>query len=741
MGVTFRIRFLSGLVVLFLPCVRALAAPAALEEIHVQARHRTESVQKVPISVGVVNVARAKLTGRNDLRAILNEEPSADFRTNSSPKDRTIFIRGIGTISTSPGVEPSVSTVIDGVPLARSGQASLDLFDAQSIDVLRGPQGTLFGLNASAGVVNITTPDPTYAFRAYTDAAYYGGGGEWRTTDGVSGGITETLSGRIDVLASEYGGNIHDTYGNSTLNGYETDAIRTKLVWRPGDDWKLTLAADYQRSTEDDPNGVFTSTEQIAYPTGSVSRSPTLASALGREGVFPSGDNTSVGNNVDSRSADNNGGMELTTEKKFGAYTLTSITAYRSWQDTQWQDYDQLSAPSAGLPQVGDRGDLQFNQVSEEARIASPKGHFIDYVAGFFYLHDQDVEQYSRLYQPEAGSSVFGNSRYGTVENNEAIFGEANLNFTKNFRAIAGVRLLHDDLDFHFNHVSTAAVAVTGIRPDFTSSGATNADGIEDRFGLQWDITPTVIAYATYSRGFKGPAYNVFFNMQATDTDSLKPETSDDYEAGIKTRFLGGRGQFNFDAFIENFSNFQANFLDSVAGGLVTRLINAGSVTTRGFEGDLRLRPVRNLTLDGAATYDDAYVQNFNCPAGSPASCNVDGAPLPFAPRWKLNLGADQAVPLNERYRLDLGTDFVWQTATQYSLNETPQTVQGDYGIWDADASVNDSKLKLRVSAVARNLLNRHYSSYVADGNLAGIVRFVPRDDGRYFGVEVRKEF
>ena len=181
----------------------AVAAEAkdanTVDEVTVTARFREESLNTVPIALSVISGDQLASKNLNNLESLSQAVPTVDFRTGASNKDRTVFIRGVGTITTSPGVEPSVSTVLDGVVLSRPGQSTLDLVDIQRIEVLRGPQGTLFGKNASAGVVNIVSKDPTSTVKGYGDASYYGGG-EYRFKASLSGPLV--ADGKLDGLIS-----------------------------------------------------------------------------------------------------------------------------------------------------------------------------------------------------------------------------------------------------------------------------------------------------------------------------------------------------------------------------------------------------------------------------------------------------------------------------------------------------------------------------------------------------------
>lgn len=716
-----------------------------LQEITVSARRRQEPLQDVPVAVSVITGDVTAAHNLNDVQDISAEIPTVEFRTGASNKDRDIFIRGVGTITTSPGVEPSVSTVVDGVVMARPGQATVELLDVDHIEVLRGPQGTLFGKNASAGVVNILTVDPTQEFHGYADGSYFGGGDEYRLKGGLSGAlIQDKLVGLFSGVYSHYDGNVSNLYNDTHVNGYERYGGHTKLVFTPTEDLKITFNGDFIHSKDSVPTGVPAATTQTAYPSGAVTHNPAFAAALAGAGVVPSYQNVTISDNVESGVRDDNGGASITIDEKLGDYTLTSITAYRKWKNVQDQDYDQLSALSAAFPQVEDHGYLSFDQISEEARIASPKGDLIDYQAGLYYLHAVDSEIYQRgITQLVAGADVpnAGVADFGTHADNYSIFGEGNIHFTDRFRGILGARLVRDQLEYRFQRESTSPVAVTAISPSFASTGSTSNYGYTDRVGLQYDIERDVNAYVTYSHGYTGPAYNVFFNMAASATLALKPETSNAYELGLKSRYLGGRLQVNVAAYLTDFDNYQANFADILDGALVTRLINAGQVSTRGLEADVSFRPVESFTGSVALARTAARVDNFACPPNAASSCNINGQPLPFAPDWKLNVNGNYEIPVTDALRLVVDSDYKWQSKEQFQLTETPDTVQGAYGIWDGSIGLRDEAQGWRVSAVVKNIAGTHYSSYLAHGDLAGVMRWVPRDNDRYAGIEVHKSF
>jgi iron complex outermembrane receptor protein len=708
------------------PMAEQAPETATLQAVTVTATRREEPLQQVPVAVTVLDGEQLERDNRNGVASIAQQVPALNFRTGASNKDTSLFMRGVGTISTSPGVEPTVATVVDGVVYARPGQATLDLLDLERIEVLRGPQGTLFGKNASAGVLNIVSKAPTAEPHGYIDQSYYSGN-ESRTRFGIGGSlIADTLKASVTTLFGTYDGNVHNKANGQEVNGYNHKGARGKLEFTPNEDVKLTVIGDYMQSHDDAPNGVI-----------SQALTPAFANALSP--VRASNDNRDLISDYRSHVDDINKGLSAQLDWNLGDYTLTSITAWRGWNNTQWQDGDRLANVSAAFPGTEDKGDLDFNQYSQELRLASPKGQFLEYVGGLYYMHGKDDETYRRtLITPTATNT--GVADYSTTSDSYAVFGESTLNFTPAFRGIAGLRWTHDDLEYDHRRVSTSATTVSGIQPGTSSSGSVDEDGWSGRLGVQYDLSDSVMAYLTYSRGYKGPAYNVFFNMQPRDTGALKPETSNNWELGIKATTWNHRLTTNVAVFHSEYSNYQANFFDSVAGQVVTRLINAGSVSTEGVEADYALQATRNLKFSGAIAYTKARIDQFSCPAGAAASCDVNGKTLPYAPDWKSYVRADYTIPLDNGLDIELGTDYSWQSEVQYDISQNPDTKQGAYGLWNASAAVADYSNGWRVAVLAKNLTDRSYSPLLASGT-GYIYRAVPRDDERYFGVQVRKDF
>ncbi|MBK4996662.1 TonB-dependent receptor [Pseudomonas sp. S37] len=695
----------------------------ALGAVTVTATRREATLQEIPVAVSVIDGEQLERDNRNNVASIVQQVPTLNYRAGASNKDTSLFIRGVGTISTSPGVEPTVATVVDGVVFGRPGQSTLDLLDLERIEVLRGPQGTLFGKNASAGVLNVVSKAIPEQTQGYVDYSHFGGGDENRLRFGIGGRLNEQLKGSLSTLWGDYDGNVENVANGHDVNGYERKGARGKLEFEPSEDLRLTLIADYMKGEDTLPSGVITSA------------SAAIASQL--RPVTPSAHNRDINSDFKTHVEDENQGLSAQLDWQLGDYTLTSISAWRGWDNTQYQDGDRRSL----LPVTAshDKGTVDYDQYSQEFRLTSPKGQFNEYVLGAFYMHGTSNETYQRL-SVNGGVANSGRADYSTTNDSVALFGENTFNFTDDFRAIFGLRWTHDDLEYDHRRVSTSAAAVTGIQPSTASAGSVDEDGWSGRTGLQYDFTDNLTGYVTYSRGYKGPAYNVFFNMQPRDTEALKPETSDAYEIGLKGTALDQRLSANLAVFHTDYDNYQANFYDTVANQVVTRLVNAGKVKTQGVELDASFQATSRLKLSAAAAYTKARVDHFNCPVGAAANCNIDGGRLPFTPDWKTYLRADYVIPLDNGLDVELSSDYSWQDSVQFSLDQNPDTVQGAYGIWNASIALADYNDGWRVALLGKNLGDKSYAQMLASGG-DYIYRSVPRDDGRYFGVQLRKDF
>jgi iron complex outermembrane recepter protein len=729
-----------------------------LESITVTATKRPQPLQTTPIAISVLSGGALEEANLNNMATITSQTPTVNFRTNASNKDSALFIRGVGTISTSPGVEPTVSTVLDGVVTSRPGQATLDLVEIDRIEILRGPQGTLFGKNASAGVINIITKAPGKATEGYLDLGLYQGN-ERRVRAGISGELSPgVVRASVAAMAGKFDGNVTNVFNGAKVNGYDRKGVRGRIDITASAEMKMSFIADYVKADDTTPTGVPYATNVTTYPTGVVTANPLYAAAAAP--VTPAPDNRQINSDLNTRVSDVNSGFSAQLDYTgFAGHQVTSITAYRKWKNTQFQDQDRLGAIYRQFVQSHDRGDLDFHQISQELRVASTgKDQFFDYVAGVFYIEGTDDERYQRDVQRCANSTAAalpsglipcspgsltldnGVANYGVRTKSESLFGEGTFNFTPAFRALAGLRYTKDDLSYYHGRVATAN-GVPGVSATrATVRGATSNSATSGRIGPQFEINKDVMAYATVSRGYKGPAYNVFFNMTPTQDNVLAPEKSKAIELGLKTQFLDQRVRLNIAAFSTDYDGYQANVPDLVNGTIVTRLINAGKVQTQGIEFDLTARLTPQLTINAAAANTKARVKEFNCPTGAAASCDINGKPLPFAPDWKVSLRGKYSVPLGQSLNMDIGADTNWQSKTNFDLSQQPDSFQPAYAIFNATIGLSDNKSGWRAALLLKNLGNKSYATFVQSSG-TNINRYVPRDDQRYVGVTARYDF
>lgn len=724
----------------------AQADDGQVAEVVVTAQRRSESLQKVPVAVSVISGDQLEARQTFSTEQLVEQVPSLTFRKGTTNVNSSLNIRGIGTTSFSSGSEPAVSTVIDGVVFARSGQAFFDLFDVERVEVLRGPQGTLFGKNASAGVVSIITRKPSATPKSFVEASYFDGN-EYRVRAGYSGPISDTLLFGVTGVYGQYDGNAKNVFNGETVNGYERAGVRGKLEWTPTENLTVNLIADWTNAVDN------ASADVIGYATPGDA-------IIGQEAPLVVGPtNRDINNDVDPVTKDSSWGYSGQIDYRLGEYTLTSITAWRGWGNTEYRDgdYTAVQGKRVGTSSSRDTGLLDFNQFTQEVRLASPIGGVVDYVVGAYYYKTDQDNYFNRFNVGctattlAGGACAPGSSTYAVTSNgtanfttglqNSAIFGQANLHFNDRLTGIVGLRQSRDEINFNFARVSAFATATAGVRPNFAATGSTTTRGTSGRLGLQYQINDDISAYVNYARGYKGPAINVFFNMQGFDTIPLQPETSDAYEIGLKTALFDRRLILNLAAFKTEYSGFQTTNFDTVAGTIVSRLVNAGEVSTKGLEADFTARPIANLTLSGGASYTDAKIEQFYCPPGSPASCSaVNGQPL-GAPKGKWSLAADYRVETPSLpFDINLNTSFVHQDAGRPNANNPVigPALEG-YGLWDASVALVDRDDRYRVTFVVKNITDEFYTT--ARITSTYIRQQVPRDSERYYGVTIRANF
>ncbi len=736
------------------------AGPA---EIVVTAQKRTERLQEVPVAVTALSGERLAIQGGVNLETAQTIIPTLNIQKSGTTLNQAIYMRGVGTATFSIASEPSVSTVVDGVVYARVGEAFSDLVDIERMEVLRGPQGTLFGKNASAGAINIVTKRPGDRLGGSAELSYFDSN-EVRGKVALDLPISESVRTRWVGFYTEYDGNIFNVSPNvnSRVNGYKRWGLRGTLVADLSPAVKLTVIGDYRKADDD-------CCAQVIGTTGTGLAFQVLPTPLGA-------DSRTINQNLVTRTEEESWGVSAQLDAELGEHSLTSITAYREWNNTEIRDGDWLPQAYIGLNQLHDSGPQQAKTFSQELRLASPTGKFFEYLLGVYYSHAENDRVFTRnvtlcasgvtpaptvptpCTSPLATNlrTVTGIAPHGAKFNNFAVFGNATINISEQFRLIGGLRLTVDKLDVYHSRTainldvngSGQPVNTGGVNTSFGPfTGEVKTTNLSGRAGLQYDIDRNVMAYATYTRGYKGPGYNMFFNLGATTTPVVEAETSNSFEIGLKNTLFDGKATLNIAAFYAKYDNFQANNPDFSAGVVVSRFTNAGKVSTRGFELDFNAVPIPGLTINAGLAYTDAHVDAFKVvPGATLADIIPSGTPLLFAPKWKGTFGIDYRKTVTSGIDLFLGGQVSAQSkqlsifSPVASLRELG-TIDG-YALVNLQAGIGSSDDKWRLMVQVRNVFDQSYVAHKESGGPGGSIRYqIPRDADRYWGVTGRINF
>ncbi len=757
-----------------------MTAPAfgqsVIEEIVVTAQKREENISDVPVAVSVIGRQQIEGSHATNLESLQALIPSVSFRTGNTTRNSALTIRGIGTISFSVAAEPSVSTVVDNVVLGRSGQAFGDLYDLERVEVLRGPQGTLFGKNASAGVVNITTRRPGDELEGYISGTFYEDN-EYQFRGRVSGPLTDSLRGSVTVLSSEFDGYVKNVFNNKTINGYDKQGIRAMLEYDVSDATDvLFIFEDYEADND-------CCVDLEARASGRNPASEAVPSGTGLDL-----DQRLADHDFETRTLDASTAMSIQITTSVGEHTLTSITAQRTWDNTEFREGDFTSIagdsdqPVFGVPfQLHDIGPQEWRQFSQEIRLASPTGEAFEYQLGLFYWNIDSQRNFTRdaSCQNNGGQldAVISNhldltlglpntpadvANYIAVNNitcnandivaatafmdtefdNFAVFGQGSYDFTETFRLLFGLRYTSDDVSFSHNRRNTDVYGRrgVGVRPRFSENGtnnqfdtdfsaSTDETNVSGKIGVQWDVNDTMMAYATYSTGYKGPAFNVFYNLDEDDIEPIKEETSKSIELGLK--YAPSWGLIGIALYDTEIEDFQANNFDPSSGTTETGFTTGGDVETQGVELDFLWAASDNLTFSGGFAVSDSTAKA----GGNP--------PLPFAPDTKITFAGMYEYPLSNGGYLAVNGSYVY-TDEKLSGNigqtgaSNPEILLPDYSILNGSFGYHTADDTLSITLIGKNLTDESFATtYSGDG-----FRYqIPRDASRYFGVNFKVNF
>jgi iron complex outermembrane receptor protein len=673
------------------------ASSTALDEIVVTAERRSENLQKVPVSVAVVggDQLRAVNADGSDILALSGKVPSFYAETTTGRIFPRFYIRGLGNIDFYLGASQPVSIIHDDVVLEHVVLKSNPLFDVKQVEVLRGPQGSLFGRNTTAGIVKFDTNKPTQTLEGRFSASY----GTYGTTtfDGGIGGpiVADKLAFRVSALYQH-----RDDYVDNTFAGTSADGTVTPKKDAMGGfdekDVRVQLLA--------------TPTEQLTVLASAHARNYEGTSTLFLRGALTKGSNDSKAprDSVALDEANNNPqaydtqGASLNIAYDLGPVTLTSISAYETTAGYSRGDTDGGAAanfPVGGVPNgfgqsMGQVRDL--DQLTQEIRLASNGDDRLKWQVGALYFDSRDTTDfYQRAYFLKPGSAGYNPNNWVALNNlntSWAVFGQVSYKLTDALTITGGLRDTYDAKKTVLAKTANTAANVAtyaGRRYVRLSDEQVSWD-----LSANYEVNPDLNLYARVAKGFRGPTIqgrSAVFNSDFTTANS---ETILSWEAGLKSTLLDNTLRFNASAFTYEVKDIQLNGNDSNGNGV---LFNADKAKAYGLEADAEWRPIANLTLTAGVSLLHSEIQDKRvyaqvCALNSAVVCTVksplkaivgpfgtnyfaqiDGNPLPNAPKYNFSFTGRYDVPVGADGKLFVATDWNVQGYTNFVLYKTDE--------------------------------------------------------------------
>ncbi|MCY1671368.1 TonB-dependent receptor [Novosphingobium sp. SL115] len=698
------------------------SAEKATGEIIVTAQRRSENVLKVPVSVTVVGSEQLLQRGANDLTAVTKLAPSLQVA-----QDNTFSVRGVGTATFANTVEASVSQVVDEVVLGNREYAANAFYDIARVEVLNGPQGLLFGKNASAGLVNITTNKPKLgemSFNADGELVQRarpgddGTGYQIRSTANLPVGENAAL--RLNFIYSDQDPITVAKVNPAVRNdlGLENLGVRAKFLFEPTDSLSVYLIGDYNRQ-----RGITGRYDITFREFGSGSQYPA-------RGLVAGADNLNFAAEAPNYRNSDTGGLQANINLALpGGLELSSITAWKQAK-TDFQ-FDSDQTPFNFFSFNGSK--QKYNQYSQELRLALPSGNRLSGQVGLYYFRSSGTNAGFRggnngvpsfvasgfpfcigatvVAGPPPACSVSNTSflgqdfEYDLTQDSYAGFGQVGYQLTDTFKVTAGARLTYEKAKIDLRENFGQYFVTLGVKRNVTNQ-TTDATDLSYKIGAEWQATPDMMLYGFYGEGFKGPGFSNTSPAPNADL-AVRPEISRGGELGVKGRALDGALTFSVSGFYTKFYDLQVQAFVQALRTFV--LSNAATATTKGVDFSFQARPTEGLTLSGSASYADTTFNDYpgaqcfptqttdGCRAninsslpGFVGTFNAKGYQLPLSSRFTATLGAEYATPVSENLEAQFGIGY---------YHRSPQSA----GIGDAFTIPTWDTIDLRVGLKAEN--------------------------------------
>ena len=752
-----------------------LAPSQVTEGVIVTARRIEEAAQEVPIPVSVVSGDLIESVGAFNVNRVKDLIPTVQFYS-TNPRNSAVNIRGLGAPFglTNDGIEAGVGLYIDGVFYARPAAATLDFLDVERIEVLRGPQGTLFGKNTTAGAINVTTRRPAFTRQADFELNY--GNLDFVQAKGsVSGPLLPKVAGRLSFSATQRDGTVQNTRTENDVNDLDNVGARGQLLFAPSDKLAITATVDHTRQR---PEGYTQVVAGVAPTLRNPNRQyPQIAADLGY--TPPSFNAFDRLTDVDSplQSYQDMGGSSLTVDWDLGPGRITSTTAWRYWDWNPSNDRDFIGLPVTTISAAPSKQ----RQWTQEVRYAGGLTPRLSLVAGAFAFHqtldsdpsfkqEQGAAAARFLLAPSAAAQTpglldgYGFNQYVTFENvSAAVFGQLAWSVTDRLRVLPGLRFNYDQKEVDFDQqvyggLQTTNPALIALQRSIFAPQAYTADvddtNLSGQMTVAYKVATSVNAYATYATGFK----SVGLNLNGLPTDALdrpvlsaatvRPEDERHIEIGIKTEPFRGVTA-NVTAYDTEIKDFQAQVVNAGVGVLRGYLANAEKVRVRGVEFDGAFRVNRSLSFYGATAYTDGkYISFPDAPppledTGGPQVKDISGSVLPGLSEWALSAGGQYGHPATV---LGQAGEFVGAVDASYRSSFSSSASASKYLVVDGYALLN-ARVGFQwadgwaLTLWSRNLLDKNYYELLtaAPGN-TGLYVGQP-GDGRTVGLTLRIAF
>jgi iron complex outermembrane receptor protein len=676
------------------------SAQNAAGDIIVTATRRSESLQKVPISLAVVSGKTLEAFHATDLRSALETVPNVSIVTASG--NDVIYVRGFGSAPTNFAFDQSVALYVDGIYAGRTRQILSPFFDLERTEVLRGPQGALYGKNTPAGAINILTANPSDHFEGAATGSYNFDEKGYDVSGHVSGPIAQGLTARLALRGLDQDGYIRNLFNGKKEPHDKQQVARLTLRYAATEDFDYTVKLNYGHRRVNGLQSTSSSLETVQMPR--------LYNYV--EGVGPLGPN---GFHTTNFLASGSGNVKL------GDFTLTSVTGY-SWFKVDRANYTDQLSDGVVIPQTVETG-LQenFRQYSQELRLASPTVRKIEFIGGVYA--DNSIynlgDSFNFDFPAPANLHEIEHSDFRQKSWSYSVYGQATYHILDALRLVGSLRYSHT-----IKHGDYAGKLVTGpfpILPITSANGRISEGHLDPSITAQYDIGPHAMVYATYGRGSKSGGF-VGQTFGTTNANfSFKPELSKNIELGLKSTLAGGQLRMNIALYKMTVSNLQVSIFNPATTSF--DVSNAAKATSKGIETSVSWFPNRHFDLTAAATYQDVKYKDYPgaaCIASEPLSqCNPNdptsvainnlaGEPLTYASKFAGSFQAHHQLELPGATRLDTTVSVTGRTKYFTSDSHSPlYGRQPGYAKIDARLSFGPDDEIWHVAVVGKNLTNK----------------------------------